>query len=78
MSNSVCYFNKKDFVITYKCNVLMLSVVLKLILVVIIVIVCILNHDQSRKGVHLGKETPLCSGNLPENREQQYAKEADG
>jgi hypothetical protein len=56
----------------------MLSVVLKLILVVIIVIVCILNHDQSRKGVHLGKETPLCSGNLPENREQQYAKEADG
>jgi hypothetical protein len=72
MTNLLYYFNQKDFVITYKCNVLMLLVLFKLIFAVIIVSICTRNHVQP------GKEFPLCSGNLLDNREHHYAKEADG
>ncbi|EFX65920.1 hypothetical protein DAPPUDRAFT_116835 [Daphnia pulex] len=72
MSNLLYYFNPKDFVITSKCNVLMLLVLFKLVLAVIIVTICTRNHVQS------GKELPLCLGNLLDNREHHYAKDSDG
>ncbi|XP_046639465.1 uncharacterized protein LOC124320652 [Daphnia pulicaria] len=81
MPNLLCYyfdyFNQKDFIRTsYKSNAL-ISGVFKWILVVIIVCICTRNQRISK----MGKESPapvMCSGNLLDQRDHHYAKEADG
>lgn len=58
---------------TPKWSVLLLGV-FSLISAVIIVIHC----SQNRHFQKSGKESPLCSGNLLDNREHHFAKQADG